>query len=178
LLYNSAVRGNYNGPIRQEYLRRVTELGELPRTVWTALYKILSMPFLDKMTSDGRPPATKGAAAMSANSCTAANTFSTHLNLYRRSPRWVDRAPFRSSLPSRSVDRPNGVVFASCARHPLFAASSLRRPHQRWPRFLSACDQIKDLFNLRRGRVTAAEHRAPGRRYSRSGQLRLPQFHS
>jgi hypothetical protein len=51
--------------------------------------KHCSMPFLDKMTSDRRPPATKGAAVMSANSCTAANTFSTHFNLHRPYPRWV-----------------------------------------------------------------------------------------
>jgi putative transposase len=36
-------------------------------------------------------------------------------------------------------------------------------------RFLSAHDQINNLFNLRRDHATAAEHRAYGRRHSGSG---------
>jgi putative transposase len=36
-------------------------------------------------------------------------------------------------------------------------------------RFLSAHDQFKNLFDLRGDHVTAAEHRAPGPRNSRSG---------
>src|SRR5215469_128710 len=36
-------------------------------------------------------------------------------------------------------------------------------------RFLSAHDQINNLFHLRRDHVTAAEHRLPGPKNSRSG---------
>jgi putative transposase len=37
-------------------------------------------------------------------------------------------------------------------------------------RFLSAHDQINNLFHLRRDHVTAADHRVPGPEHSRSGR--------
>jgi hypothetical protein len=50
--YNSAMSSNYNGYARQEYLQRVTELGEFPAAVWTALHKTR---FSNTMTSDRGP---------------------------------------------------------------------------------------------------------------------------
>jgi hypothetical protein len=103
-LYNSARRRNYNGPIRQKYLQRVTELGELPAG------SIRPFPILSAAPVSG---------------------------------------------PARTV-----LCLPRCARHPFFGVSSLSSPDHRWPRFLSAPDPINNVFCLRRGHVTAAEHRA------------------
>jgi hypothetical protein len=113
--------------------------------------KRCSMPFLDKMTSDGKPPRHQGR---------------------RRQER-----PLSPTPPGAASAPPRSAAFTTSPEK-TFAAKSLRRPHLRRPRFLSARDQIKNT-SLIFAAVTSLSPspKLPGRRYSRSGRIRLPQFH-
>ena len=98
------------------------ESDEFPIAVWTALHKTLLHAVPDKMTSDRRLPATKGAAAMSANSRIALKTpfRRTSTSIAHLPPGSIGPFPILSAVPvSRPAER--------CCDCELHEASVIRR---------------------------------------------------